>query len=64
MFVEKIEITGDINASPSQLVYRSLKNKMSDYYVIQDMNENTLNNTLTIIVSLYRQPSLDMRFSV
>ncbi|ELR64244.1 hypothetical protein C942_02826 [Photobacterium marinum] len=52
--VETITINGDIDDNFHRLINRSIKNKKSDYYVIQDLSENTFNDTLTVVVDLYK----------
>ena len=54
--VETLVIDGDINDSLQMLLNNTLKNKSSDFYVIDDISEDTLNNTLTIVITLYNQP--------
>ncbi|PSU35757.1 hypothetical protein [Photobacterium lutimaris] len=53
--VETFTIDGDINDSLQLLVNNSLKNKNSDFYVIDEISEDTVNNTLTIVITLYDQ---------
>ena len=54
--VETLVIDGDINDSLQILLNNTLKNKSSDFYVIDDISEDTTNNTLTIVITLYNQP--------
>ncbi|MGF1734893.1 hypothetical protein [Photobacterium satsumensis] len=54
--VETLIIDGDINDSLQLLVDNSLKNKSSDFYVIDEISEDTFNNTLTVVITLYNQP--------
>ncbi|WP_299018063.1 hypothetical protein [uncultured Photobacterium sp.] len=51
--VETIKINGNIDDNFQRLVNQSIKNKKSDYYVIQNLSENTFNETLTVVVGLY-----------
>ena len=53
--IETVEIQGDIDDSLLQLVDLNLKNKDSDFYVIQDIAEDTRKDTLTVVVTLYNQ---------
>ncbi|MGR5063989.1 hypothetical protein [Photobacterium sp. DNB22_13_2] len=53
--VETLTIDGDINDSLQLLVDSSLKNKSSDFYVIDEISEDTFNNTLTVVITLYNQ---------
>jgi len=53
--IETIEIQGDIDDSLLQLVDINLKDKKSDFYVIQDISEDTRKDTLTVVVNLYNQ---------
>jgi len=53
--IETIEIHGDIDDSLLRLVDINLKNKNSDFYVIQDISEDTRKDTLTVVVNLYNQ---------
>lgn len=53
--VETVEINGDINDSLLALVDNFLKDKENDYYVIQDISEDTRKDTLTVVVTLYNQ---------
>ncbi len=56
--VEQVHIAGDIRDSLYRLVDSGLADKESDVYVIEDIAENTLDDTLMIVVSLYNhQPS-------
>lgn len=53
--IETVEIQGDIDDSLLRLVDMNLKNKDSDFYVIQDISEDTRKDTLTVVVNLYNQ---------
>ncbi|MCW8328606.1 hypothetical protein MD588_07270 [Photobacterium sp. SDRW27] len=53
--IETVEINGDINDSLLRLVDSSLKNKNNDFYVIQDISEDTRADTLTVVINLYNQ---------
>ncbi|MCQ1059749.1 hypothetical protein ACQKPX_21050 [Photobacterium sp. DNB23_23_1] len=53
--VETLIIDGDINDSLQQLVNNKLKDKSSDFYVIDEISEDTFNNTLTVVITLYNQ---------
>ena len=52
---ETIEIQGDIEDSLLRLVDKNLQYKDSDFYVIQDISEDTRKDTLTVVVNLYNQ---------
>ncbi|MGF1688541.1 hypothetical protein L4C36_17935 [Photobacterium japonica] len=54
--IETFKIQGDINDSLRHLVITNIKNKHSEYYVISDISEDTSENTLTVVISLYNQP--------
>lgn len=56
--VETLVIDGDINDSLQLLLDNTLKNKTSDFYVIDEISEDTFNNTLTVVITLYNQPIL------
>jgi len=59
--IETVEIKGDINDSLLRLVDNSLKNKETDFYVIQDISEDTRKDTLTVVINLYNQkPNYDL----
>ena len=53
--VETVEINGDINDSLLRLVDNFVKDKETDYYVIQDISEDTRKDTLTVVITLYNQ---------
>lgn len=53
--IETIEIQGDIEDSLLRLVDKNLQYKKSDFYVIQDISEDTRKDTLTVVVNLYNQ---------
>lgn len=58
--VETVEITGNINDSLLILVDDSLKHKRSDFYVIEDITEDTSEETLTVTVNLYNLPDNEL----
>lgn len=54
-YIETIEVHGDIDDSVLRLIHATLKNKQSDFYVIQDISEDTRADTLTVVINLYNQ---------
>ncbi|WP_159064818.1 hypothetical protein [Thaumasiovibrio subtropicus] len=52
-FIEQVQIQGDIQDSLLQLVDKQLEDKSSAVYVIDEIAENTAEDTFTVLVSLY-----------
>ncbi|UTV29791.1 hypothetical protein [Photobacterium atrarenae] len=54
-YIETIEVHGNIEDSVLRLIQATLENKQSDFYVIQDISEDTRHDTLTVVINLYNQ---------
>ncbi|UXI04365.1 hypothetical protein [Photobacterium sp. TY1-4] len=54
-YIETIEVHGDIEDSVLRLIHATLENKDSDFYVIQNISEDTRDDSLTVVINLYNQ---------